>query len=433
MQYPSLKLLLPVLCALAGLRTDAVVLAETKCENAIHYVNCSIPSDNVAQAQALNLPVFADIPAEPVTATAFIMPDGKVAGTPSYKDVRQKALADCLKMSEFAAAQIIGKPAWCALDHTSTAYFHMSGQDTVGMTLPMARFRFESATLAMLATLAPETETDQEPSISFTFSIDEKGNTTSINALDPRGETAAKDILAPNKASFAFAPGTKNGKPVATQVILRVEGSPKPTATEKEVPWFIAEASAQPAPKISKPYEGKEPLKVKCFLGLAPKGDVTSVRIDGSIGTGLALAVLNKVRNWKNPAHFEWDCKRTVAVVEFSLEPGATEFTLVGSGRPVSFVLPKVEKQADFRNTGLTIDAFEKAAYTYDIEADGSVTNLESSEGTNYKFTARMKNFVKNTSFTPAKIEDEAVKCSIEEVIGLKIGEYWSNTDALKW
>lgn len=435
MKHPSITLIVPALCALFCTQVHAVVLHEVKADNAIHFVDCTIPSDTLPTAQSLNLPVFAEQPAEPVSVSVFIMPDGKVYGTPSYKEPEKKALADSIKLSQFTGAQLVGKPAWSSIKFTAESYFYIDPQavPTTSLKLPAPAFRFEQINLEELSVLAPATEIDQDPSLTFRFSIDKTGKTTSIVALDSKYDDAAKKILTPQMANFVFTPASVSGKPVATSIILYIKGVKAPSNEEKSVPLFMAEASAQAAPKLAKPYEGKDSVKIKCFLGLEQKGAVSNVRISGDVPAGLALSAMLKLRNWGNPAHFEWDCKRTIAVVEFELNPGSGEFKLLGEGRPIEFTPPKVTKLGAFRNAGLIIDSFDNATYRYTLGTDGKPGEIDIVKSTNEKYAARMKAFIKETTYSPAIIEGEPVECQIDEITGLKIGEYWSNTDALKW
>jgi hypothetical protein len=436
MKYPSYSLFLAtVLCTLASVPVSAIMLTDIKNDTATHRVNCIITANSVAFPTSLNLPVFADKPAEAVSVAAFIQPDGTVFGTIGGKTQEKKALSDSVKFSRFTGAKIIGKPAWCSLKFTAEAYFYVDSTSARGdnYEAPIAKFRLEADNLETIKLLGPATKTDNKPVICFRFMVDEDGNTTSIKALDPRGEPIVIDMLQPKIASFVFQPASVNGKPVAATLILSVNGLWTEPDGASAVPNFMCEAAKQALPKLKIPFNGTAETTVRSFLLFNNAGMVQTIIIPGDISGGLAVTVMNKLRNWGNPVHFEWDCKMPIAVVEMKFTPGSEDATLVGEARPIAFTPPKIDQQGHFNEHNLVIDSFSTALFSYTIDANGKVLNIVKLKSSNGLFADKIQSMIEKSTYKPATIEAEPVDSQIEELSGLKIGEYWRNTDALKW
>jgi hypothetical protein len=434
MKLYSIPLVATLTCALACTDSSAITLADFKCENSVHKVECIIPTDLVAMPKALVLPVFAEKPADHVTSFLFIDSQGRVAGAIGGKTQEKKALSDSLKLSEFLGAQLFGTGAWCCANYTAEAYFYVEQpvDNSAQFEAPFCTFRLESVDLIEIKASVPATETDDKPVLQFEFTVNKNGKTVSITTLNDRDKKILEKYFLPKIGSFVFTPAKLDGKPVDTKLILSIDGIWAKPEGETSQPSFCQDASSQPQIKLAKPYAG-DPLKIKCFLTFSQDGTVESVRLPDSVSTGLAIVIMNKVRTWKNPVHFDWDCKLPIGVVEFDATPNSSDITLAGEARPIKFSPPKILKQANFIRTGLVIDSFDKALYKYTVDVNGKLQDISIVNKSNDKFADRMKNTILESTYQPASVEDSNVECMIEELSGLKIGEYWANTDSLKW
>lgn len=435
MNYPSIHSMLPLACVLMASPSQAMTLASMSCENSQLHVECVISDYSPAAIHSVKLPVLAEEPESDLSVGIFVAPGGQVGGAIGGKSGDAKLLSDSIKLSTFEGAKIAAKPTWSyvRVDANDACFYLDPEQDQPeGIVPPQAEFRMEKANLALLA--ACTTATPEEPNAHalFRIDIDASGKAVSATALQDFGKKNAEMLLTPMLASMPFKPATVDGKPVPCSIVMSIKALPNSDLASK-VPLFMSEGSAQPLPVLPIPYAGEAEKLVKCYLDMDSSGMVKSVRVAPETDTGIALEIIKKLRNWGNPAHFEWDNKMPVAVVTLKLVPGQKELVLAEAPRPIGFKAPSVEKHGFFGFNGLIIGKFENVVATYTILPSGKILDYKTISESSSKYAGRIEGMIEDSKFNPAIVEGEPVSCMITQRSALLIQEWWVNSDSLKW
>jgi hypothetical protein len=388
-----------------------------------------IPGEASPAIKSCVLPVFATKPANEISASLYVGPDGVANGIVRGRADDEIIFSECLKDSTYASATITSRPAWGYLRTTASNLFYMEDGGADYTSLPTCSFRLDQVAVGMCFQMGPrptgkadkaakqggESKAD---SIRIRFQIDETGKTVSFSADDKRAKKVIKEFLTPIKDTLVFTPAVKGGKAVPATLILLMTRSRERNKAD------IAPARDMPKPELpvlDEAYAGQEPCNVKCYMTYGSDGVVNGIRLPSDVDRATAIKLMSAMHKWKCPVFLPGSIPIAVVGMSIQLTPGSTKLQYDLAPYLVSVCYPPMPNFNDMTFLGMPINKKVTAVITWNVDSTGLASNIKIENSTFAGFTNRLRGVMRDYKASPGSFDgtDESFYIYCPTVYGM--------------